>query len=83
MEVIADFLSTHRGREKVFRLIQFAAGLSSGCVRSVRYSNGLQRLASNIGSTRTVLRLLDDVSVISSLITAIQQLKVSTSNEHQ
>ena len=79
MEVIADFLNTHRGREKVFRLIQYTVGLSSGCVSSVRYSNGLQRLASNIGSTRTVLRLLDDVSVISSLITAVQQLQVSTS----
>ena len=70
MEVIA--------RERVLRLIQFAARLSSGCVSSVRYSNGLQRLASNIGSTRTVLRLLDDVSVMSSLIIAIQQIKVST-----
>ena len=78
MEVIADFLNTHRGRERVFRLIQCASGFSSGCVSSVRYSNGLQRLASNIGSTRTVLRLLDDVSVISSLIIAIQQIKVST-----
>ena len=78
MEVITDFLNTHRGRERVFRLIQYVAGLSSGCVSSVRYSNGLQRLASNIGSTRTVLRLLDDVSVMSSLIIAIQQIKVST-----
>ena len=77
MEVITDFLNTHRGRERVFRLIQYVAGLSSGCVSSVRYSNGLQRLASNIASTRTVLRLLD-ISVISSLITAVQQLQVST-----
>ncbi len=74
-----EFLSTHRGRDKILRSIQFLARFCGGCLQISGLSpgEGVLNVASSISSTRVVLRLLDDVAMVGFVMKGLRQFKVS------
>ena len=73
----ATFLSTHSGRDKLLRTIQFASTLCSGCAqrRWKPVAEKLDVLSSCISEARTMLRFLSDVPALSYVLSSPTSLE--------
>ncbi|XP_065054925.1 peroxisomal membrane protein 11C-like [Rhopilema esculentum] len=64
---LVTFLETYRGRDKVIRLLNYAAYIASGLLQRLRgkdndFTTG--RLAAELSNLRVMLRLIDDFSML-------------------
>ena len=61
----ASFLESYRGREKIMRLIQYSGYLVSGSLANGKLARKFLTVAEAMGECRTVLRLFDDLAMLS------------------
>ena len=79
LQDVSTFLDNYWNRDQVFRTLQYASTLCSGCLepRVPGAASKLAAIASSISTMRTTLRLLDDIPNLVQTLNRLRQQKVS------
>ena len=62
---VVTLLESYRGRDKIMRMASFGACFASGLAKSPEMKQKLMRVMTEISACRTILRLFDDLSMLS------------------
>lgn len=65
---IVTLLESYRGRDKIMRLGSFAACFGSGVAKNPELKQKLLKVMTEISSCRTILRLFDDLSMLTKTL---------------
>lgn len=68
LAIISNYLETTSGRDKVFRLLSYAAKLLTACTSSRSTEQKLNIFSKQMSECRVMIRLLDDVPALHDAI---------------
>ncbi|XP_073980655.1 peroxisomal biogenesis factor 11c isoform X2 [Rhodnius prolixus] len=64
LQKVADYLDTYNGRDKVMRILYYSAQYLAGITKSKELEHKLNIFSDQINCCRTVLRLFDDIPML-------------------
>ncbi|XP_014232693.1 peroxisomal membrane protein 11C [Trichogramma pretiosum] len=67
--LVSDYLDSYEGRDKFLRTLSYAAKMASGFPTSNDTSDKFKKFGSKMSGARVILRLLDDIPNIHSVMT--------------